>query len=479
MIEKMPILGYNGIMKKYLREEEMFLILISFWATVLLTRAVVFYFFRHFSFVPMFVVNGIQIHHYIVGLVLVLICSAIYFLPRGNIKRSFFHLLFLGIGYGLVFDELSLWANNNDNYWAVENFVSISLFGFVLLVFYYISKKQYKFVLNPKRKVHKNPEHPYVSVIIPAYNEEEFISRTLLSLLSQDDPNFEIIVVDNNSTDKTAEIARKYGAKVINEEKQGIIFTRQRGFKEAKGEIIATTDADTILPSRWISTISKNFKKKDKLVLFGGLCNFYSGPIFAKFNAYYFLYPYRIFDKIFAGGWTMSGANMAVRKTIFEKIGGFNTSLKSFEDVEISHRLMKAGETGIDPYLIVETSGRRFRHGFLHGVRPYAVNEAIRVFTNEKKFIHQPNERSEKSLWNKVFSFVPALSLFVCLFLLFYFSEPAISEAKQVKIVKQKAQNVVLNIERQQKDIKYYLGKIKISGIEKFIEGKKYFNIQE
>lgn len=465
-------------MKKYLREEEFFLILISFWGTVLLTRAVVFYFFRHFSVVPSFSINGFKISHYIVGFLLTLICWAIYFLPRSNIKRSFFHLLFLGIGYGLVFDEVSLWANNNSNYWAIENFFSVSLFGAILLAFYFISKKQNKFVLNPKIKVHKNPKNPYVSVVIPAYNEEEFISRTLESLLCQDDHDFELIVVDNNSSDKTKVIAKKYGAKIINEKRQGVIFSRQTGFLSAKGKIIATTDADTILPGHWISTIAKKFKKNDNLALFGGLCNFYSGPITAKFSAYYFLYPYRFFDKIFSRGWKMAGANMAIRKTFFKQINGFDTKLKGYEDIEISERLKYVGETAIDPYLIVETSGRRFRHGFLHGVRPWAINEVKRVIANDKNFLGQSNVRTEKSLWSKIFSFVPAFSLFACLFLLFYFSEPTISEARQIRLMKEKAQNFVSNIEKQQEDLKYYLGKVKTDSIEKIIEGKNYFNIK-
>jgi len=156
----------------------------------------------------------------------------------------------------------------------------------------------------------------------------------------------------------------------------------------------------------------------------------------------------------------MAGANMAIRKNIFKQIGGFDTNLKGYEDIEISERLKYVGETAIDPYLIVETSGRRFRHGFLHGVRPWAINEVIRVFSNEKKFLGQSNVRTEKSLWSRVFSFVPVLSLFVCLFLLFYFSEPTISDAKQVKLVREKAQGIVSNIEKHQKDLKYYLGKI-------------------
>lgn len=473
------IKGEIKAMKNHLREEELFLILISFWATVLATRAAIFIFFRQFSVIPGFIVNGIHIHHYVIGIALVLICGAIYFIPRNTIKRSFFHLLFLGIGCGLFFDEASLWVNNNANYWAADNFISISFFGAILFAFYYISKKQDKFILNPKRKIHKNPKSPYVSVVIPAYNEEKFMSRTFESLLSQDDSDFELIVVDNNSTDNTVKLAKKYGAKVIVEKKQGVIFSRQAGFLKAKGEIVATTDADTVLPENWISTIKKNFKKNSKLALFGGLCNFYSGPITAKFSAYYLLYPYRIFDKIFSGGWKMAGANMAIRKKFFDKIGGFDTSLKSYEDIEISQRLKDAGETAIDPCLAVETSGRRFRHGFLYGVRPLAVNEVIRVFSSEQKFVGQSDVRTEKSLWSKIFALIPVFSLFACLFFLFYFSEPSISQVKQVKAVKEKAQDIVINIEKKQKDIRYYLGQIRITSIEKIIEGKRYFNVQK
>lgn len=90
-------------------------------------------------------------------------------------------------------------------------------------------------------------KRPAVSVVIPAYNEERYLAACLTSLQKQTLKNFETIVVDNNSTDKTAEIARRFGAKVVKELKQGIIPARERGFREAKAEIIARTDADTIV----------------------------------------------------------------------------------------------------------------------------------------------------------------------------------------------------------------------------------------
>src|ERR1035437_9820650 len=87
-----------------------------------------------------------------------------------------------------------------------------------------------------------------VSVVIPAYNEEKYIGACLDSLMDQKEKPDEIIVVNNNSTDNTAKIVKKYPVRLINEEQQGMIPARNRGFNEAKFEIIARTDADTILP---------------------------------------------------------------------------------------------------------------------------------------------------------------------------------------------------------------------------------------
>ncbi|GIW67100.1 MAG: hypothetical protein KatS3mg095_0998 [Candidatus Parcubacteria bacterium] len=88
-----------------------------------------------------------------------------------------------------------------------------------------------------------------ISVIIPAYNEEKGIENTLKRIPKE---VFEIIVVDNNSTDKTAEIAKKLGAKVVKEARQGYGYALQKGFKTAQGDIIVTLDADGQYPGEKI-----------------------------------------------------------------------------------------------------------------------------------------------------------------------------------------------------------------------------------
>jgi glycosyltransferase involved in cell wall biosynthesis len=81
-----------------------------------------------------------------------------------------------------------------------------------------------------------------LSVIIPAFNEEKFLPRCLESLKNQKFKDFEIIVVDNNSTDKTAEIAKKFNVILVSEKSQGVAYARNKGAEIAKGEILIFND---------------------------------------------------------------------------------------------------------------------------------------------------------------------------------------------------------------------------------------------
>jgi len=290
----------------------------------------------------------------------------------------------------------------------------------------------------------KNCSKILISVVIPAFNEEKFLPSCLESLRNQDFKNFEIIVVDNNSTDKTAKIAKKFGVKVIKEKRQGVAFARQRGFFEAKGKIVATTDADTILPKNWLSKIFEEFEKDKDLVAFGGSCIFYSGPISAKLASRFLLYPYLLLDKFFSGGWNLMGCNMAIKKDAFLKVGGFDTSLKLNEDIEISYRLRKIGKVILDPKFKVKTSGRRYRHGLIFGLINYAPSTLCRwIFKKFDKFQLFSPVRKEESLIGK-FSF--PVFLFVFLIIFSHLFSPKIVLAKN--LIKKDFKKVV-SFERQ------------------------------
>lgn len=100
-----------------------------------------------------------------------------------------------------------------------------------------------------ERKIKKMYKNQKISVVIPCYNEEDGIVSTLKSIPSWVD---EVLVIDNNSYDQTAPLARKLGARVIHEFKQGYGSAMRRGLKVAKGDIIITSDADGTYPLKHI-----------------------------------------------------------------------------------------------------------------------------------------------------------------------------------------------------------------------------------
>lgn len=112
-----------------------------------------------------------------------------------------------------------------------------------------------------------------VSIVIPVFNEEEYISDCIDSLLNQDYPpkEYEIIVVDNNSSDNTLRIVNKYkNVSVVTEYMRGASAARNKGIKLARGEIIAFVDGDTIIPRGWVNNILDVFKDNRRLGVVGG-----------------------------------------------------------------------------------------------------------------------------------------------------------------------------------------------------------------
>ena len=97
-----------------------------------------------------------------------------------------------------------------------------------------------------------------LAIVIPVYNEQSYLKACLDSIATQAVLPDEVIVVDNNSTDRTLEIARSYKfVKVINETKQGVVFARNRGFDAAKSQLIGRIDGDTILPANWVADVKR------------------------------------------------------------------------------------------------------------------------------------------------------------------------------------------------------------------------------
>jgi peptidoglycan/xylan/chitin deacetylase (PgdA/CDA1 family)/GT2 family glycosyltransferase len=205
-----------------------------------------------------------------------------------------------------------------------------------------------------------------VSVVIPAHNEEDYLLSCLESIKNQDYAGeYEVIVVDNASTDTTAEIARNWGARVVYEGKRSPACARQKGAEVATGKIIAFIDADTQAPARWLSTIVWRFLCEPETVVISGPYAFYDAGKIARIASYgnfISIIIDQLFRKAFNKGSAVWGSNFAVRRSALLEVGGFDTSIRFYgEEYELSLRLAKAGKGGIIPRLFVLTSSRRLK----------------------------------------------------------------------------------------------------------------------
>jgi glycosyltransferase involved in cell wall biosynthesis len=443
-----------------LGREQRALTLLTYVLTILIIRSLLFYYSNYHSIYLQLTVDRIHLHHFIFGILLLFVAGIIY--QATGRRRVSFPAMLVGTGLGLIFDEASLWLPlNPGGYWSIENFFLTVGAGVILFLRVFPLGERHEPApskLNTVTLSHQNTPHPYITVVVPAFNEEQFLAGTLRSLTAQTLKDFELIVVDNNSSDKTADIARSFGAKVIPEPRQGVGYARQRGFIEAKGAIIATTDADTIVPVSWLSRIAQEFKNNGNLVAFGGLYTLYSGSIAARLAIAYLSYPLFKVDRFFCGGWSLPGANLAVRKQSFLQIGGFNTEIKLCEDVDISQRLRKVGEVMLAPNFKVRTSGRRFNHGLLHGLMTYAPNAIVRMLLKKHKFGRLATIRTEAPLSRKLSLTLP-LFLLIGLFSMFYLSNPSISGAKSVTLIRQDAAVITERIENEVWELRYHLNR--------------------
>jgi glycosyltransferase involved in cell wall biosynthesis len=198
-----------------------------------------------------------------------------------------------------------------------------------------------------------------ISVIIPVYNEEKYIKNCLDSFSNQIEKPDEIIIVNNNCSDQTINIAKNYPVKIIEEKKQGIVFARNKGFNVASGDILGRCDADSILPSNWIKKIKEDFSK-NKIDGLTGPVIFYDLPFKTTFYSIFYLKAM----KILQNGETLIGPNMAITKKIWRKIKAtICVDEKTIhEDIDLSLHIKKiGGKIKYDWQLIAFISGRRIK----------------------------------------------------------------------------------------------------------------------
>ncbi len=225
-----------------------------------------------------------------------------------------------------------------------------------------------------------------LSLIIPAYNEELYLAACLthacaeLAAQARRGP-FEIIVIDNASTDRTAEIAEAFeGVRVVHEPNKGLTCARQRSLEVASGEILAYIDADTHMPTGWVGRVLDAYQTIDDLVCISGPYRYYDLPgiksLFVQLYWHILAKPTYWFTRYMA-----VGGNFAARKAALLDIGGFDTSLSFYgEDTNIARRLYNRGRVFFDMKLVMNTSARRLKaEGTMTTAVHYVINFASEV----------------------------------------------------------------------------------------------------
>ncbi|MFO0882482.1 MAG: glycosyltransferase family A protein [Candidatus Saccharimonadales bacterium] len=209
--------------------------------------------------------------------------------------------------------------------------------------------------------------NPKISIVIPAYNEADFLPRCLKSLQAQENaPPHEVIVVDNASTDNTAVIARQFGARVVRETEQGVVHARQAGLEAAKGEIIVSTDADSFFRPDWLEFIGIFFDSHPGASGLAGHYYFYKAPIWAKIMPPMGALGVWLLSLLAHRPIYVSAANLSFRKSAFS---GYDTRFYQGADERgVRNELVQNGRLYVTLKNPVFTSSRRVNQGFLHSM---------------------------------------------------------------------------------------------------------------
>ncbi len=212
-------------------------------------------------------------------------------------------------------------------------------------------------------------DSPLVSIVIPTYNEDKYVSDLLKSIRAQTYKNYEVIVVDYNSSDKTKQIAGKYGAKFIHVNTRGISIAKNIGLKASKGDIVAFIDADYILshtilsgvvhafsdaknknivaiePTMRVNSRDLNRRQRSKFKVLSRLINVY------KKMSYYTNVP-AAYGCVFC------------KREALDKAGSFNENIYVSEDKEFFSRLRAHGRF----IMIKDTARMSYRRHAKYGI---------------------------------------------------------------------------------------------------------------
>lgn len=217
------------------------------------------------------------------------------------------------------------------------------------------------------------PTSTVVAIVIPVYNESQNLGACLDAIARQTVAPAEVIVVDNNSSDDSVEIAKRYPfVEVISETKQGIVFARNAGFDAVKSNIIGRIDADSRLRPGWVEAVQRYYSSEEHIENgVSGRGYYYNlrWPVFAGMLQHDIAFRY---NRLILGGYILWGSNMAIPRSVWERIRGLTCVRDDIhEDIDLAIH-MKKHKLKVD-----------FRKSMVTGVRMRRVHsDRSKLWTN-------------------------------------------------------------------------------------------------
>ncbi|MEL7563610.1 MAG: mycofactocin biosynthesis glycosyltransferase MftF [Dehalobacterium sp.] len=277
-----------------------------------------------------------------------------------------------------------VWENKSD-----EKKKQIVTTIFNLVTKGYLTLKLHSAFKMPEDKV------PFVSVIIPVRNRPEDVRDCLTSLLNLNYPkdNFEIIVVDDGSSDDTVNVVKSYHVKLIcNAESKGPAFCRNIGETIANGEILAFLDSDCTVHPDWLKEIIPFFCLPGLGAVGGFVASFFSKSLIDRYEeacSSLNMGKRIIYDSNSASNFYVPSCNLFVRRNVFQVTGGFKQGMHLGEDVDLSWRIRNTGNALIYlPFGLVNHKHRNILKKMLKRRFEYGTSEAdLYLHHQEKKKI--------------------------------------------------------------------------------------------
>jgi len=220
-----------------------------------------------------------------------------------------------------------------------------------------------------------------VAVIVPVLNEEMSLRLTLESLRNQTYRNFDLIVKDGLSSDRTVEVAREYTSKVVSERDDSPGEARNQGVKYVGKDcsLIVFVDADTTLAPDALERIVKDFERYRPVFIVPKylprqeLVRTYADFVELPRPVYRPWYVFQHMFRKYVDNYG-SGECMPVDAAIFKSVGGFQERLRVCEDIELSYRLRTRAKAMVDENVLIYVSTRRYlREGIVRGLLVYFV----------------------------------------------------------------------------------------------------------